>query len=167
MKHKFHTIKSGHIFCDIFDDQDNLIIGNYMSPVGSVPDDIDIYITTYIYPAIETMITPEPESETVQIDASPILQAVETSKETIKWQAIQYIKTNPDVTLADFQDHIEQTYGWSEAGLIMKLLHEYVIQAEKKQMIPALDSNGKEYFFAVLKQIITNSTDEQLMEALK
>ena len=166
MKRIIHKVSNGHITVSVYDDDNNLIIGNYMQSIPANADP-EQFVVDRVYPIIETIITPEPEPETIQIDASPILQAVEIAKETIKWQAIQHIKTNPDVSLTDFTAHVDQTYGWSEAGLIMKLLHEYVIQAEKKQMIPALESNTKEYFFAVLKQIVINSTDEQLTEALK
>ena len=84
MKYILHSISNGHILCDIFDDNDNLIIGNYMHNVPANFDESQIQsiFTDSIYPAIELMINPI-VSDKVQIEASPVLVAMESAKETI------------------------------------------------------------------------------------
>jgi hypothetical protein len=62
-------------------------------------------------------------------------------------------------------DLTELNFGWENAGLVLKMLSEYVALAAKKGLV-VLESNTKDYYFAVLKQIIINSSDEQLREML-
>jgi len=166
MKHTLHSISNGHILCDIFDDNDNLIIGNYMHnlPANFEEAQTESVFVDSIYPAIEYMINPV-VSDKVQIEASPVLVAMESAKEQIKWALISYIKNNPEITLDDIIDYTELNFGWENAGLVLKMISEYVKLAEQKGILTLAD-NSKEYFFAVIKSIILSSTDEQLQEML-
>ena len=163
MKHIIHNTKNNILNCSIFEDNDDLIIGNYSCNLSKKITDIDSYIVNHIYPAM----IKEEESENQTIEASPILMAMETSKEALKFELISYIKANPEITLDGFLSYCAQTFGWQEAGFVLKMMYEYVNQAVKKKMIPDLESQTKDYYFAVLKQIIVNSTDDELKERLK
>jgi len=166
MKYKLHGIKSNHIFCDILDDAGKLILGNHMHCVSSTPVDMDLFFEERIFPEIAAMLTLAIEPETKSIEASPILQAMEDTKESIKFDLIAYIKANPTVELAAFLSYCDQAFGWQNSGYALKMIYEYVREAEKKKMVD-LTGSTKEYYFAVLKMIILNSTDDELKERLK
>jgi len=166
MKHILHSILNGHILCDIFDDNDTLIIGSYMHniPANFEESQTESVFIDAIYPAIETMLNLV-ISDKVQIDASPVLVAMEDAKEQIKWALISYIKSNTETTLDSVIEYTELNYGWENAGLVMKMISEYVKLAEQKGLLTIADSS-KEYYFAVIKSIILSSTNEQLQEML-
>ena len=166
MKYKVHSIKNNHICCDILNDDDTLIMGGYMQCIETVPTDMDAFFTERIYPQITAMLAPGPETDTILIEASPILQAMENTKESLKFDLIAYIKSHPAVTLTDFLAYCDQAFGWQEAGFVMKMMYEYINQAEKKGMVE-LSGTSKEYYFEVLRQIVLGSTDDELKERLK
>lgn len=166
MKHILHTIKNGHILYDILDDDDNLIVGGISQPYSGAVENIDNYIVEHVYPSIETMLNPV-ESATKTIEASPILQAMEYTKESIKFNLVAYIKAYPDISLSDFLTYCESTFGWQEAGFIMKMIYEYVNQAAVKHIITLPEGASKENYFAIIKAIIVNNSVEELQEMLK
>lgn len=159
-------MRNNHIYCDIIDDDNNLILGGYMHSIEQEPADMAAFFAERIYPQITAMLTPEPKTDTVQIEASPILQAMEATKESLKFDLIAYIKLHPTITLSDFIAYCDQTFGWQEAGFVMKMMYEYINQAEKKGMVE-LPGTSKEYYFEVLRQIVLGSTDDELKERLK
>lgn len=167
MKYKIHSISNSYIFCDISDDNDNLIIGNYMHQIPPNFDDsqIESVFIDSIYPAIKQMTAQPIVSDKINIDASPVLVAMENAKESMKWDLIQYLKVHPDANLPELLDYTESNYGWENSGLVLKMISEYVKLAEQKGLLTLADSS-KEYYFAVIKSIILNSSDDQLQEML-
>jgi len=165
MKHKIHFIKNGHISYDILDDFDNLIVGGVSQPYSGTTETAGAYIIERVYPNIEAMLNP-PVIETKTIEASPILQAMEETKESIKFDLIEYIKSNPEVTLTDFLSYCENKFGWQEAGFAMKMIYEYVNAAERHEMLSLMDTS-KEYYFDILKMIIIKNSLEALHEMLQ
>lgn len=163
MKHTILSTANNILIADIFDDNDNLILGNLSCNISDAQkNDIDNFIVNNIYQQFE----PQPISDKTMIEASPVLIAIEEAKETMKWDLIRYIKENPECFLEEVIDYTEFHYGWENSGLVMKMISEYIKLAEQKGLI-TLSNNSKEYYFAVLKQIIIASTEEQLQEMLK
>lgn len=166
MKHIIHSIKNGHLVFDILDDNDKLIVGGITQPYYRLAEDVDKYIEDYVYSEIEATMNTVVKN-TRLIEASPILQAMEETKENTKFELVSYIKANPDVSFVDFLDYCEDHFGWQEAGLIMKMIYEYVTQAVYKNIISIPDNSSKEYYFEIIKAIIINNSTEELEEMLK
>ena len=164
MNHTIHSITNHLIILDIFDDDGTLIIGNYSCNIPNDITNIEAFVVDIIYPSF--VIAEQQVSDKQMIEASPILVAMETAKESMKWGLILKIKEVPEITLDSLIGYAEETYGWDNAGLIPKMIFEYVTLAGQKGFV-TLNGSTKGYYFEVLKQIILNSTDDQLMEMLK
>lgn len=166
MKHIIHSIASRHLLCSVYNDDDTLIIGNHVVDIPADFDSIsmDTFFTDKVYPSIESMLNPVVSDKT-QIEASPVLIAMESAKELIKWDLIRQIKNNNEITLDELIAYTESTHGWENSGLVLKMLSEYILLAAQKELVELTD-NSKDYYFAVLKQIIINSSDEQLRAML-
>lgn len=167
MKYKIHRIANQHITCDITDDSGNLIIGNHMVMIDKIPDDMEQFFETVIYPQIEESLKPVAQPETVQLEASPILQEIELSKESLKFKLLQYIKDNPSISMTAFFTYCDSVYDWGDSGLIANMLKQYVNYAVKKGLIQPLKDITRATYFNTLKGIILNTDIETLKEMLK
>ena len=164
MNHTIHSINNHLIILDVFDDDGTLIIGNYSCNVPKDITDIEAFVVNTVYTSF--VLAEQQVSDKQMIEASPVLVAMETAKESMKWGLILKIKEIQEIALDSLIGYAEETYGWDNAGLIPKMIFEYVTLAGQKGFI-TIEGSSKEYYFEVLKQIILNSTGDQLMEMLK
>lgn len=168
MKHKLISYRSGHIHCDVLDDQGNVIVGGLMLPVDKSIADLDQYFTDVVYPMVLDMITPEAEKDTSTIETSPVLERIEISKEKITYVMIEFVRNNQKAFLSDLISHVEQSFGWEDSSLLLKIMAEYVRECEQKNLIPcSKEERTKEETFAALQKYILETGAKDVEEMLK
>lgn len=90
-----------------------------------------------------------------------ILTVMEARKEELKWIAINAIKENHTLTLAEFL----ATLNWEDQNLASIMIYGYATEAAKKGIL-TLPNTNPDTCWAVLTGFVISSTDEQIHDIL-
>ena len=91
-----------------------------------------------------------------------ILADLESQKETLKWQAIEYIRANPKSQMTDFVSSLP----WNQQGLVEAVIWAYATSAQTEGLI-TLPDTSMSTCWRVLIQFVLSHTDDELKKIVR
>jgi hypothetical protein len=127
--------------------------GSFLFAIG---DNIEAKIAEYV------ALTSAPDAVQISSEKSSILTFVEQQKEELKWEIVDYLRSNPTGTFANFTSGMS----WDLSSLSGVLVHRYAVNIRDMRGYP-LPDESLESCWSLLSMVANALTMEQIREELQ
>lgn len=105
-----------------------------------------------------------PQSLPAVSQKSPITLSIESDKETLKWDALNFFKDHPTCTLTEIKAGICK--GWQQEVLLDRMVWEYAKQMTDQDIHPIDMAGTQEAIFTALRDFIVDTDYDKIVTIL-